>query len=207
VFEKSTADAQPDAAPEPKPANPQHVRRDFYRLALDWIHLHTQLPTPAHTQGRRAKTQEYGHPAQWASDKAAQIADLFHEWHDLMAEHRNETPPPPPTSAEKIRVTRAWKYLEPRIEQLVTIVEAEALKEIPQLHHQIRNALGLNKPHEILPMPCPNSHCGLKTMCRTINVGTDTIRCATCGYTVHDDPDGRNYQWLIRVCLDTLIDA
>lgn len=192
---------------EPKPADPRHIRQDFYHLTLDWIHLHTQLPTPTASQGRRAKNREYGHPAQWASDTAAKIAGILHDWHDLMAEHRNETPPPPQTASEQTRITKAWKYLEPRIEQLCTLVTRDDLKELRTLHHQIRNALGYNQPHEILPMPCPNSHCGLKTMARTINVGTDTIRCATCGYTVHDDPDGRNYQWLIRVCLDTLIDT
>lgn len=187
---------------EPAPANPEHIRHDFYRLALDWVNLHTNLPKPLRTDDTRPPAyRDYGHPAEWASDKAAQIAAILHDWHDLVAETRNETPPPPPNTAEIIRVTKAWKYLEPRIEQLVTIVDPEALTEIRTLHNQIRAALGHTNPKQVLPAPCPSQDCGLRTLSRSVSVGHDIIVCASCGYTVREE----YYPHLVRVLLDTLI--
>lgn len=184
------------------------IRRNFYLLALDWVHLRTHLPAPAHSEkGRRPKIREYGHPAQWASDRAAEIAAMFNSWHELLASYRNETPPPPSTAAEQVRVVKAWNYLEPRFEQLVEVVELEALGEVSDLHFKIRRALGLSQPLQVLPVPCPNGECQLRTLTRTISVGRDHITCGTCGYTVVDDVEGKNYEWLARVMLDILIDS
>lgn len=189
---------------EPRKPNPDHIRRDFYRLTLDWVHLHTQLPTPAR-QGntRQPDYRTYGHHAEWASDKAAQIADLMWSWHDMLAEHRHETPPPPPQSAEQVRVVAAWKYLEPRIENLCQIVEPDDLTELRELHHQIRATLGLANPRQVLPIPCPGQDCNLRTLIRHIAVGRDLITCDTCGYTVREE----YYPMLVRIAADTLIDA
>jgi hypothetical protein len=190
----------------PKQTVADKTRQAFYHLALDWIDLHTRLPSPAHTdqQARRATTREYGHPAEWASDKSRQIADIFWSWHDMLAEHRNEHRPPEHTS-EQIRVMKAWQYLEPRFEQLVEMVDEDALREINDLHFGIRRSLGYLRPVVILPVPCPGIDCGLLTLTRQVSVGVDFIVCASCGYTVRDDEEGKNYAWLVRVCLDTLM--
>lgn len=209
MFEKSTSDARPhnppdanDAPPPPKPANPEHIRLDFYRLTLDWVHLHNDLPRPVHRDiTRRPKYREYGHPAEWPSDKAAQIADLMWSWHDMLAEHRGETPPPPAHSAEIVRVTKAWQYLEPRIEQLVDLVEPDAFTELRDLHHQIRAALGHTNPRQVLPMPCPGQDCNLRTLTRRVAIGKDLIICGACGYTVREE----YYPMLVRIAIDAAL--
>ena len=188
---------------EPKPANPDHIRRDFHRLTLDWVHLHTQLPKPLRGNHTRPPAyRDYGHPAEWASDNAARIAGILHDWHDLVAEARNERNPPPPTASEQTRVTAAWHYLEPRIEQLVQLVAAEAFTELRDIHQHIRAALGHTHRKQILPIPCPGQDCGLRTMTRRIAIGRDLITCSTCGYTVRED----YYPMLVRIAIDTLSD-
>jgi len=188
----------------PKRMHPNKLRDILYALALDWYQLHTQLPTPPHhATTRRTPTRTYGHPAEWASNKAAEIAAILHSWHDLLAEHRHETPPP--GGSEQTRVVAAWRYLEPRCEHLTQLVTEDDLKELPDLHHQIRNTLGYTQPRYTLPVPCPAPDCGLRTLTRRVGIGHDLIICDHCGYTVLDDEHGHNYRWLVRVCLDTLI--
>lgn len=175
------------------------IRESFYKLAVDWVDLHLRLPQPARTdrQTRRAN-REYGHPAEWASDKSAQIADLFWSWHDMLAEHRNERRPAEKTR-ELIRVVNSWKYLEPRFEQLCELVEEEALREIIDLHHGIQRTLGRGNVVQQLDVPCQNPDCGRwGTMQRHVKVGNDLIICGRCGYTVRED----HYPLLVRMVLD-----
>lgn len=179
---------------QPK-ANPEHIRQDLYRLALDWIYLHTHLPKPTHTEnGRRAPNRTYGHPAQWASDKKAEITRLFHGWHHSLALARNETPPTPGPAAEQTRIVKAWNYLEPRLEHLTTLIpQAAAFKPISDLHHQIAGALGFTaQTKQALPIPCPN--CNLKTLSRT---GDDNIRCESCRLTINQ----QDYPALVQKAL------
>lgn len=188
----------------PKRMNPRHLRRTLYWLALDWILLRQSLPVPPRRETTRHTTaREYGHPAEWASDRAAEIVDKVTGWHDYLAEKRGETPPP--QGAEARRLVSAWQYLEPRLEQLAELVEREALQELSDLHYRIRNTLGYNNPSVTLPMPCPS--CELIALQRTVGIGHDYIACGNpeCNYVVRDDEDGKNYKWLVRVCLDTLI--
>lgn len=184
---------------QPKPMNPKQLRRTLYWLALDWLNLHNTLPVLKGAGGRTSNTKEYGHPAEWASDRAAEIVDKLAGWHDYLSEHRNETPPPRGT--EQRRLVAAWKYLEPRCEQLTQLVEAEALKELPDLHHKIRRALGHHTPKYTLPVPCPNEDCSLRTLVRVQGIGQDFIACDACGYTIKEV----HYPFLIRMVLDTLI--
>jgi len=182
-------------------------QQDITRLILDWINLRKYMPTPLlREQARRTTTREYGHPAEWASDTAAHIAGLLNDIHDNLAETLNATPPPHPGTTETVRIRAAWKFIEPRIQDLAHQEWAgDTATEIRQLHRQIRSRLGHSNPPETLPMPCPNNECGLLTLQRRIRPGTDLITCGNCGYTVKDDQDGSNYRWLVRVCLDTLI--
>lgn len=208
MTQPNDTDAHAETPTKPKHMNPNKLRYTLYRLTIDWLHLHTQLPTPPRQQTlRHTKTHTYGHPAEWASDTAALIADMLTSWHDYLAEQRNETPPP--HGNEQKRIIAAWKYLEPRCEQLTQLVTHDDLKELPDLHHRILRILGFSKaPKYILPVPCPS--CGLLAMERTIGMGgNDYIACGNpdCTYIVRDDPDGKNYKWLIRVCLDTLIES
>ena len=192
---------------------PRKLQQTLYRLTLDWIGLHRDLPTPARRgAGRSSNTRDYGHPAEWASDRARQIVDILGCWHEALAEHRNETPPP--TGSEQRRLIAAWTYLEPRCEHLINLIKTTLdngtedhtdLKELFDLHHVIRRTLGYTNPNYTLPVPCPNTDCGLRTLQRVVGIGTDYIACGHCDYVVRDDPEGHNYKWLIRVCIDTLI--
>ncbi|AXQ64154.1 hypothetical protein I5H56_gp097 [Mycobacterium phage KristaRAM] len=193
---------QPAETTKPKKMNPKQLRRTLYWLALDWINLRNNLPTPQSGQlGRRTNSRIYGHPAEWASDKAAEIVDILTSWHDNLAEIRNETPPP--KGAEEHRLIAAWKYLEPRCEQLAEEFDAEDLKELPDLHHKIRRTLGENIPKYTLPIPCPNTDCGLRTLVRVQGVGQDFISCDACGYTIKET----HYPLLIRMTLDAFING
>jgi hypothetical protein len=192
---------------------PKKLRQTIYWLALDWIGLHRDLPTPPKGETTRtSNAREYGHPAEWASDKAREIVDKLTSWHDMLAEHRHETPPP--AGSEQRRLIAAWTYLDPRTDKLIELIKTTTsdgrenhidLKELADLHGGIRNILGHNKPRYMLPVPCPNTDCGLRTLERVVGIGADYIACGHCEYVVRDDPEGRNYKWLIRVCIDTLI--
>jgi len=194
--------ADAHAAKPLKRMNPNHLRRTLYWLTLDWIHLHTELPTPTRqgeTTRIHASRREYGHPAEWASDTAADIVNKLTSWHDYLAEHRNETPPP--TGTEQRRLVAAWKYLEPRCEQLCNLVEAEALQELPDLHHQIRHTLGQHTPKYTIPIPCPNDDCGLRTLMRVTGIDQEYITCDSCSYTIKE----AHYPLLIRMTLDAFL--
>lgn len=195
--------------------SPRTLRRTLYWLALDWINLTAIFPSPPKSEGRTGKTKQYGHPAEWASLKAAEIVDKMTCWHDYLAEQRGETQPRRKKMRlnddgddvwayavnEKQRLVAAWKYLEPRCEQLAEMVERDALKELPDLHYGIRHTLGVTTPKYTLPVPCPNNECGLRTLVRVQGVGQDFISCDACGYTIKEV----HYPFLIRLTLDAFL--
>ncbi|MBM4487436.1 hypothetical protein GS982_13015 [Rhodococcus hoagii] len=182
------------------------LRLHMYWLILDWVNLATNLPTPARrgAAGRAAPTREYGHPAEWASDTSALIAATLHGWHDALAEHRGETPPPSIATAESVRVAAAWHYLDPRAQALLDYAGEDPADEIRELHNKIRSALGHTRPRHVLPTPCPRADCGLRTLTRTTGMAgqPDFILCEVCGYAIRDG----DYPGLIRAALDTIID-
>ena len=201
------------------------LRRNLYWLTQDWIHLSGKLPVPSGGGGERSSNvRVYGHPAEWASDTSRRIADLFWSWHDLEADRRGETRPSPMFDAggrrvrsERQVIVASWKYLDPRLEGMLAahvpfaelrvpfcwepVVEDEAFQEIFDLHRQIRSRIGHTRPTYTLPIPCPNSECGLRTLQRRPGMaGQDFITCGACGYAVKDS----HYEFLIKVMLDTL---
>ncbi|RVW06242.1 hypothetical protein [Rhodococcus spongiicola] len=183
--------------------NDHRFRLHIYWLILDWLNLTTTLPTPPRQPTTRtAPTREYGHPAEWASDTAALIATTLHGWHEALAEHRNETPPPAPTTAESVRIRAAWHYLNPRTQQLLDYTQ-DAETEIRELHTKIRTILGHNRPRHTIRTPCPRADCGLRTLTRTAGLGQDFILCEACGYTI----SAAEYPQLITATLDTLTDG
>lgn len=177
------------------------LRIHLYWLILDWINLTTNLPTPARRgpASRSAPTREYGHPAEWASDTAALIATTLHGWHEALAEHLNETPPPPDSTSETSRVVAAWHYLEPRTQALLDYAGDDAAGEIRELHNRIRSTLGHNRPRHILPTPCVS--CGLRTLTRAAGIGHDFVLCEACGHTIRD----ADYPELVRTALNSII--
>lgn len=205
----------PEAEKKPRRMPARHLRQTMYWLALDWIHLRSDMPLPPRGDGRGSNTKEYGHPAEWASDTASLIVELLTEWHDLMAEHRNETRPPTRITfgtdmfrstveaikSEELRLIAAWKYLEPRCEELVALMDYDDLKELPDLHGKIRRTLGASVPKYTLPVPCPNNECELLTLVRVQGVGQEFITCDSCGYTIKEV----HYPFLVRMTLDAYL--
>ncbi len=209
--------------PKPKrKVSANKLRQTLYWLSQDWIHLNRTLPVPATGEGRQSNMRAYGHPAEWASDQCAKIADLMWNWHDLVADRRGETPPTPPTiNGQRTRreqdiIVAAWRYLEPRIEEVLAetvpftqlrvpyrwewAIDDEAFQEIFDLHRHIRNRTGQSNAKTILPMPCPNYDCGMLALVRAQGMAQDFVICGACGYTVPDT----HYKLLTRILLDTL---
>ncbi|MEV6555889.1 hypothetical protein AB0M22_09245 [Nocardia sp. NPDC051756] len=171
-------------------------------LVMDWVHLSTNLPTPARRPQERIARgrQVFGHPAEWASDTSALIAGVLNEHHDALAEHLGDTRPPLPATAENVRVRAAWDYLECRIDRLAaSSFGGDAAVDIRDLHGQIRSRLGLTRPRQLLPTPCPV--CELRTLFRAVDVGRDVIDCGNCGHAIQE----QHYPFYTRVVLDTLL--
>lgn len=207
------------------------LRRLIDELCGMYHTLSEELPKPvSHQAGRRGPSSPTsGHPAEWASDAAAQIADMLWSWSDLIAEMRSETRPRPavdPRSGRRLWleadvVRKAYRYLTPRwgdvlargswdeFSKLPTpwarhwtwVVEDEAFDELFDLSRRIRSGLGATRPREVLPLPCPSSECGLLTLERHAGMaGREFIVCGACGYAV----DEAQYPFLVRLMVDTL---
>ncbi|WP_433597907.1 hypothetical protein ACQPXH_19140 [Nocardia sp. CA-135953] len=169
----------------------------------DWVHLHTDMPTPPRRERaeRTTRTREYGqHPAEWSSVTAAQIARVLNEIHADLAALRGESLAPDAWVSERVRVRAAWNYLEPRITDLTVLPDIrDRITEMRDLHGQIRSRLGLTRPRQILPTPCPA--CDLRTLFRTIAPGNDVIQCGNCGNVIPEE----HYPFYTRVILDTIL--
>lgn len=171
-------------------------------LVMDWVHLATELPTPARRgrQERETAQKVFGHPAEWASDTAAEIAGILNEHHEGLADELGDSPPPHPGTSEAVRVRAAWDYLECRVDRLAaSSFGGDAAVDIKDLHGQVRSRMGLTKPRQLLPTPCPS--CELRTLFRSVDVGADSIDCGNCGHTIREE----HYPFYTRVVLDTLL--
>lgn len=171
-------------------------------LVMDWVNLSTNLPTPARRgrQERRTAQKVFGHPAEWASDTAAAITSVLNEHHEALADYLGDTPAPHPGVSEHRRVRAAWDYLECRIDRLAaTDFGHDAAVDICDLHGQTRARLGLTRPRQILPTPCPA--CELRTLFRTIDIKHDSIECGACGHTIREE----HYPFYTRMVLDTIL--
>ncbi|WP_159850247.1 hypothetical protein [Nocardia sp. CY41] len=181
----------------------RRTARLLSRLVTDWVHLHVDMPTPPRRKRaeRTSRTREYGHPAEWASVTAAQIARALNEIHADLTALRGETLAPDVWASELVRVRAAWTYLEPRTAELAALPDIrDRIVELRDLHGQIRSRLGLTKPRQILPAPCPA--CELRTLLRTIEPHNDQIQCGNCGHLIQND----HYEFYTRVILDTILE-
>jgi hypothetical protein len=171
-------------------------------LVMDWVHLSQELPTPARRgSGERTSAQKvFGHPAEWASDTAAEIAAVLNTTHDALADHLGSSPAPHPGVAERARVRAAWTFLECRIPQLALYGGGgDAAVEFRDLHHKVRSRLGLTRPRQLLPTPCPS--CELRTLFRSIDAYNDSIECGNCGHTIRE----AHYPFYTRLVVESIL--
>lgn len=186
-------------------------RRHYARM-LDTIVLHYALikrdmPAPASPPGEkvmRVVARVYGHPREWASDIAREIADQLNDAHDGLADHLHREPPPHPGSRELGRVSRAYQFLTVNFVDLCRYpAAADTAEALHDLHRRIRSGLGLTDPRRFLPVPCPS--CDVLGLVRTLEEnGTDRVDCHACGEVIPSD----RYAWWTRTLLDeTLAEA
>jgi hypothetical protein len=183
----------------------KHCQRRFARLlgwlVMDWVHLATALPTPSAGGRQEVRTSQkvYGHPAEWASDTAADIAAVLNATHDALADHLGHRSAPT-SPGEVFRVRAAWDFLECRIPELALYSGGEdAAIEMRDLHGKIRSRLGLTRPRQLLPTPCPA--CDLRTLFRSIDAYNDSIECGACGHIIREE----HYPFYTRLVLDTIL--
>lgn len=184
----------------------RHYRKVLDRLALHYVLLRVTMPRPVATTGERVMrvvAKVYGHPAEWASDLAASVADQLGDAHDGLADHLHHDPPPHPGSREYGRVAHAHHYLTSWFDQLCTWPGAgDTAEALYDLDRNIRRGLGKTDPQRHLPVPCPE--CQLLTLVRSLDSdGTDAVDCRNCQHTIRAE----HYGLWTRMLLDEAIDG
>jgi hypothetical protein len=185
----------------------RHYARILDQIVLHYIVIRRDMPAPAAPPGERimrVAAKVYGHPAEWASDMAREIADTLNDVHDDLADTLHRQPPPHPGSRELGRVAAAHHFLTTNFHDLCTYgAAADTAEALHDLHHRIRSGLGKTDPRRFLPVPCPS--CDLLGLVRTLDEdGTDRVDCHGCGESIPAD----RYAWWTRTLLDeTLAEA
>lgn len=183
----------------------KRIARLLDQLALDYVMLRDQMPSPITTRTRTAPrgSRTYGHPAQWASDTARAIADSLDATDEAVRDHLGHTPPPPRQRAENRVVNHAYNSLKQRLQDLPDFPGIEdAIQEMQDIHNNIRHALGQNRQRKALSLPCPN--CGAVPVFRTVyDDRRDIIECHMCAYEIKES----EYGLYARIVIDELIEA
>ncbi len=179
----------------------RRVATTLQRVVLDWVQLRRDLPAPNKTDRERgAKVKDYGHPAEWASDMAADIAACLYAAHDNLAEALDSTRPPKVAASEGAAVREAYNYLSVRIHKLAHQDWApDIIVEWMGLHSKVRSQLGLTRPRIALPTPCPE--CELRTLTRYMDVQRDWVECGNCQAQIKSE----HYPLYTRLVLDELV--
>lgn len=175
------------------------------RVVLDWVTLRSTLPTPARREGDGSKhtsqrSKSFGHPAEWASDTAREIADALNEAEDYLREALGHAPPPRhPGFRERNRVGHAYRYLTAQFDRLISNDDRAAVDtavQLGDLHGKVRSVLGLSLRRQTLPTPCP--WCDVAALVRSVG----SISCTECGKVIEE----QHYDWLAGWIVDRMID-
>lgn len=184
-------------------------RRAFRRLlddvVMDFFTLKRSFPKPAaRPQAVKQQTsgpKSFGHPAEWASVTAQEIAQTLRAHHEALAEdnrdefngqtklsasmRRVHRRPPGRTAHESVIVRAAHRYLSAYFDLLCTFHGAgEVADELRELHRRTRSALGHTRIRERLYAPCP--HCSMAALVRFPGSAGAPIECMNCGRLVTD---------------------
>lgn len=159
-------------------------RRLLHWLAEDYTLIRTTMPIPVSGgKTRRGKAVAFGHPAAWASDTLALIADVLNAVEDNLREHNGHGHAPDPDACrEHYRMWHAVEYLTARFDDLCTFPDAaDSAAELADLHRVAYVGLGRARFAEKLPVPCPD--CDALQMVREVG----QVQCQECGLTFSDD--------------------
>lgn len=135
-------------------------------LIDDWHWLTTELPTPQRPEGRSSNTVNYGHPAQWASDTADEIAELLASFRDLLWERMGAEVPYGHVdhnargSTWRIRRTGFLKlaeyFLAPEnagLEDIRSELDTDLFERMENIHNQVLSQRTLPQP-AVTSIPC-----------------------------------------------------
>ncbi|MFC3299622.1 hypothetical protein FJV46_10615 [Arthrobacter agilis] len=170
-------------------------------LADDYATLRLGLPSPT-IRGVRVRTttrEEFGHPAEWASDEARSIALLLNQIEDGLREYSGQEPADHPGIFQDRLALQGFAYLALHFESLCTYPEAgTAATAIVDKHRTIRAGLGYTRQADKLPTPCPK--------CNTVGLvslggNRAVIECQACGHRVRPE----HYEYLTKVAAETAI--
>jgi hypothetical protein len=171
-------------------------------LAEDYALLRSTLPSPA-IRGVRVRTstrQEFGHPAEWASDEARSIALLVNQVEDGIREYDGQDPASHPGIYQDRLAHQGFVYLNLHFELLCTYPAAGAAAEaIVDKHRTIRAGLGHTRQADKLPTPCPR--------CNTVGLvslggNRAVIECQACGHRVRPE----HYEYLTKLAADNAVE-
>lgn len=178
----------------------------FHRLLEDVVEdfatVKAYMPKPAarpqavQQQGSGGKT--FGHPAEWASVTAQEIAQTLRAHHESLAEDNRDAftgdgpldshmrdvahrPPPARTADEVVIVRAAHAYLTEHFDLLTTFHgAADVAAELLDLHRRTRTALGHTRLRERVHAPCPS--CDMAALVRFPGSPGAPVECSNCGH-------------------------
>lgn len=173
----------------------------FDELIAYWVRLRSLATPSGQKQTRRPRNREFGHPAEWASDKAAEIVDAVVRTRNHVAGYYSEANQPT-RGAESARLNEAVAYLrskKPAELRPVFAGSAEALRQrLIHLHKEIGDALGVNEPTESAACPA----CGEVSAKLFSNTrGEREVRCTGCHYRATRD----DYAAAVSIAMTTLL--
>lgn len=171
-------------------------------LPLDYVTLFTTMPKPVALgpKIRVTSARSFGHPAEWASDKLAEIADILNGWEAAVRDYLGHDPAVHPRHSERRRVALALRYLPNWFDEMCTFPGAgDAAVELNDVHRSVRSALGQVQRTDYVPGVC--TECGMPRLFRAH--GEWAVSCAECG-TVST---GGDHAKRVQKALDDILDA
>lgn len=140
------------------------LRRLLDDLCLDYARLKRYFPKPVSKGGGGSGGQKsFGHPAEWASSTAQDIAADMNIIHDALADELGALPAPHPGISEALRVNAAHRFLVANFNALCRsdLLPGQATLW-QEAHAGVRRSLGQTMMRERLAAPCPG--CGVAAL-------------------------------------------